>query len=198
MLMSALRRISNSERAGRPVRTPSRSTFKGLVLAVALAAGGGVWGAVPSVSAQGEIKRHAISLLGEPAYKADFKHFGWVNPNAPKGGTVKLWSEGSFDNLNQFTLQGVAATGLGSLYDTLMTGSPDELNVVYGQIAAWASYPDDYSSITFGLRPEAKFHDGKPITPEDVIFSMEAQKKANMQIALAYKDVSHEIGRAHV
>lgn len=135
------------------------------------------------------IKRHAIGLLTEPQYKPDFKHFGWVNPTAPKGGTVRLWAEGSFDNLNPFTLSGVTASEADSIYETLMTSSADELNVVYGLVAEWASYPDDYSSVSFGLRPQARFHDGRPITPEDVIFSMEALKKANIRYAQFYKDV---------
>lgn len=145
--------------------------------------------AAAQAAASAPPKRHAISLLGEPAYKADFKHFDWVNPDAPKGGSVKLWSEGAFDNLNPFTLVGVAAAELENTYDSLMVSSADELSVTYGLIAAWASYPPDFSSVTFGLRPEARFHDGKPITADDVIFSMEALKKANVRYAQAYRDV---------
>ncbi len=134
-------------------------------------------------------KRHALGLLTEPQYKPDYKHFDWVNPSAPKGGTVRLWAEGSFDNLNPFTLSGVAASEADSIYETLMTTSADELNVVYGLVAEWASHPDDYSWVSFGLRPQARFHDGRPITPEDVIFSMEALKKANIRYAQFYKEV---------
>jgi microcin C transport system substrate-binding protein len=167
-----------------------------LALALVVSAGS----SLPAWSQEPAPKRHAISLLGEPAYPPDFKHFGWVNPTAPKGGTVRLWSEGTFDNLNPFTLSGVAAAELDSTYSPLMVSSADELNVLYGLVAAWVSYPDDYSSVTFGLRPEARFHDGRPITPEDVIFTMEALKKANIRYAQFYKDVvrgeklgSHEV-----
>ena len=139
--------------------------------------------------AQGQVKGHAISLLGEPAHKADYKHFDWVDPNAPKGGSVRLWAEGAYDNLNPFTLVGVAAGELDNTYDTLMVSSADELSVTYGLVAAWASYPADFSSVTFGLRPEARFHDGKPMTADDVIYSMEALKKANVRYAQAYRDV---------
>jgi microcin C transport system substrate-binding protein len=137
-----------------------------------------------------EQKRHAIALIAEPAYPADFKHFDWVNPNAPKGGNIRLWAEGSFDNLNPYTLSGVSAAELDSTYDSLMVTSADELNVMYGLVAEWASYPDDFSSVTFGLRKEARFHDGKPITPEDIIFTLEALKKANIRYAQFYKDVT--------
>ena len=150
---------------------------------------GSALGAGPSDGQQASEKRHALALLGEPAYKADYKHFDWVNPKAPKGGTVRMWNEGTFDNLNPFTLSGVEAAGLDHAYDTLMVRSSDEISVSYGLIAAWVSHPADHSSVTFGLRPEARFHDGKPITPEDVIFSMEAVKKANVQYAQLYRDV---------
>lgn len=131
---------------------------------------------------------HALSLVGEPRFKADFKHFDWVNPNAPKGGTLKLFAFGSFDSLNAFSIQG-DPTSLPGLYDTLMVSTPDEPSTEYGLVAEWVSYPDDYSSATFRIRPEARFHDGKPITVEDVIFSLNAQKKANPRIGAYYKHV---------
>ncbi len=172
-----------------PAKTMRRSGhLRALGIAALLAAGS--WAATgASFAQQAAVKRHALSLIVEPAYKADFKHFDWVNPNAPKGGTVRLWAEGSFDNLNPYTLSGVAAAELDNTYDSLMVPSADELNVMYGLVAAWASHPDDHSSVTFGLRPEARFHDGKPITADDVIFSMEALKKANVRYAQFYKDV---------
>ena len=138
---------------------------------------------------QAPIRRHAVSLIGEPKFKADFKHFDWVNPNAPKGGVLQMWSDGTFDNLNGFTIKGVGAEGLGLITDTLMQDSLDEPSTSYGLIAEWVSYPDDFSSATFGLRKEAKFHDGKPVTPEDVVFSLDALKKANPFIAKYYKNV---------
>ena len=134
-------------------------------------------------------RHHALSLIGEPKYPPDFKHFDWVNPDAPKGGTLRGSVEGTFDCLNPFSVQGVPAASLGVIYDSLMATSPDEPSTEYGLIAEWVSYPDDFSSVTFGLRPEARFHDGTPITPEDVIFSLEALKKAHPRYAFYYKNV---------
>src|SRR5262245_15141293 len=134
-------------------------------------------------------RHHALSLIGEPKYGPDFQHFDWVNPDAPKGGTVRFAVEGTFDSLNPFTIKGMPASGLGMLYDSLMAQSPDEESSEYGLIAEWVSFPADYSSATFGLRPEARFHDGTPITPEDVIFSLEALKKAHPHYGKYYKNV---------
>src|SRR5690606_33754912 len=142
-----------------------------------------------SLSAGSETRHHALSLVGEPAYEPDFKHFDWVNPDAPKGGTVRQWAMGSFDSLNPFSVQGSTAAGVGLIYDTLMTSSPDEPSTEYGLVAEWVSFPDDFSSATFGLRPEARFHDGEPIKPEDVIFSLEALKKAHPHYNAYYRNV---------
>ncbi|MBS0232647.1 MAG: ABC transporter substrate-binding protein [Proteobacteria bacterium] len=132
---------------------------------------------------------HALSLVGAPKYGPDFKNFDWVNPDAPKGGTIRQWAEGTFDTLNPFSDKGVKAAGLGLIYDSLFTPSPDEPSTQYALIAECASYPTDFSSVTFKLRPEAKFHDGTPITPEDVIFSFDEFKKVNPFYAFYYKNV---------
>jgi microcin C transport system substrate-binding protein len=134
-------------------------------------------------------KRHAVSLLGEPKLAPDFKHFEWVNPDAPKGGSLRLSAIGGFDSLNQFTVKGQPAAGLGNVFDTLLFSSPDEPSAEYGLIAEWISYPTDFSSVTFGLRPEAKFHDGKPITPEDVVFSFTEMKKSDPRVGFYYQNV---------
>jgi microcin C transport system substrate-binding protein len=134
-------------------------------------------------------KHHALSLIGEPRYGPDFAHFDWVNPDAPKGGRVRQWAMGSFDSLNPFPVKGSPAGGLRVIYDTLLSSSPDEPSTAYGLVAEWVEYPDDFSSATFQLRPTARFHDGKPITPEDVVFSLEAIKKASPRFAFYYKDV---------
>lgn len=134
-------------------------------------------------------KRHALSLVGEPKYSADFEHFDWVNPDAPKGGLIRGFVQGSFDSLNPYTVQGDPAGGLGLTFDSLMATSLDEPSAEYALVAEWVSYPDDYSSVTFGLRPEARFHDGKPVTPEDVVYSLEALKKAHPRYAFYYKNV---------
>jgi microcin C transport system substrate-binding protein len=134
-------------------------------------------------------KHHALSLVGGPKHGPDFKHFEWVNPDAPKGGRVQLMGFGTFDSLNPFSIKGNPAVGLRSIYDRLMVLSLDEPSTSYGLIAEWVAYPDDFSSATFQLRSEARFHDGKPITPEDVIFSLESLKKASPRDAAYYKNV---------
>lgn len=136
------------------------------------------------------VRRHAIAKIGSPSLPADFRYFDWVNPDAPKGGLLRLSSVGSFDNLNAATIKGRPAPGLVWLNDTLMAPSPDEPATAYALIAEWVAYPDDFTSATFGIRPEARFWDGRPITPADVVFSFEAQKEASPAVALYYKDVT--------
>lgn len=143
----------------------------------------------PAANASEPARHHALSLIGEPRFGPDFKHFDWVNPDAPKGGVVRFSVEGTFDSLNPFSIQGVSAAGVGMIYDSLLAGSPDEESTEYGLIADWVSFPPDFSSAKFGLKPEARFHDGKPITPEDVIFSLEALKAAHPTYARYYKNV---------
>ncbi len=143
----------------------------------------------PLAAADAQVKRHGVSLIGEPKVPADYKHFEFANPDAPKGGALRMSETGTFDSLNPFTIKGVAAEGIGLIYDSLMFSSPDEPSAEYGLVAEWISYPDDYSSVTFGLRPEAKFHDGKPVTPDDIIFSFEQQKKNSPAAAFYYKNV---------
>jgi microcin C transport system substrate-binding protein len=156
-----------------------------VVLACLLILGG------PGASASDNLaQHHALSLMGEPHYGPDFTHFDWVNPSAPKGGRVRQWTLGSFDSLNPFPVKGSAAAGLRLIYDTLMMQSPDEPATSYGLIAEWVAYPADFSSATFQLRSGARFHDGKPITPEDVIFSLDTLKKISPNYALYYKDVA--------
>jgi microcin C transport system substrate-binding protein len=115
--------------------------------------------------------RHGLAMHGEPKYSPGFKHFDYVNPDAPKGGEVKLGSTGSFDNLNGFIIKGEAADGLGGLYDTLMTGSADEAFTEYGLLAESIEVPEDRTWVQFVLRKEARWHDGKPVTADDVIWT---------------------------
>lgn len=119
---------------------------------------------------------HGISVHGEPKYGPDFKHFDYVDPNARKGGKVRLYAIGTFDSLNPFILKGVSAAGLGLLYDSLTYQSEDEAATEYGLIAETIEVPEDYSWVAYTLRPEARFHDGTPISAEDVIFSFELLK----------------------
>jgi microcin C transport system substrate-binding protein len=134
--------------------------------------------------------RHALSLIGTPKYPADFKYFDYVNPDAPKGGLVRMADIGSFDSLNPVLYKGEAAGGLGLVYETLMADSLDEPSTSYGLIAEWAAYPADYSAVTFKLRDEARWHDGTPITVDDVIYSLEVNKAANPRMGLYYKNVA--------
>ena len=144
-----------------------------------------------AASAQEEPQhRHAVSLIGKPKYSPDFQHFDYVNPDAPKAGLVRMAEIGSFDSLNPILYKGEAAAGLGLIYETLMQDSLEESSTSYGLIAEWASYPVDYSSVTFKLREDARWHDGTPITPEDVVYSLEVNKAANPRMALYYKNVS--------
>src|SRR5262245_65723133 len=139
---------------------------------------------LPSFAADAGVKQHAVALVGTPRYGPDFTHFDWVNPNAPKGGRGRQWALGSFDSLNPFPVKGSVAAGVTLIYDQLMSASPDEETTAYGLIAEWTTHADDYSSATFQLRPAARFHDGKPITPEDVILSPDAIKKPRTSNAL--------------
>lgn len=136
--------------------------------------------------------RHGSTLLADPKYPADFKHFDYVNPSAPRGGLVRLGAQGTFDSFN-IAVAGVKGTpeqGLGLIYESLMTSAFDEPNSAYGLLAEAFSYPEDYSSVSFRLRPEARWHDGKPVTVEDVIFSFEALKQHNPTYAFYYANVT--------
>jgi microcin C transport system substrate-binding protein len=141
-------------------------------------------------ASSGQTKHHALSLVGEPKYPPDFTHFDFVNPDAPKGGLVRLPSIGGFDSLNPVLYRGEQAPGIGFVNESLMSDSIDEPSTAYGLIAESASYPDDYSSVTFKLRDEARWHDGEPITPEDVIYSLKVNKEANPRMGLYYKNVT--------
>ena len=118
-------------------------------------------------------KVHGIAMHGTPKYASDFENLDYVNPNAPKGGVVKFGSYGSFDNLNRVAFKGSKAAGLGYVNDTLMRRVWDEAFSLYGLIAEKVELPEDRSSITFYLNSNATFHDGSPITRDDVLFSLE-------------------------
>jgi microcin C transport system substrate-binding protein len=136
------------------------------------------------------VRRHALSTAGDLKHNPDFKHFDWVDPDAPKGGLLRLAATGTFDSLNGYTYRGVSAPLVSLLNDTLMEPNPDEPAASYGLVAEWVSMPADVSSASFGLRKEARFHDGRPITPDDVIFSLDAMKKASPSMAIMLRDVS--------
>ena len=117
------------------------------------------------------IKSTSIAMNGEPKYPDGFSHFEYVNPGAPKGGTVKLSSIGSYDSFNAFIAKGVSASGLGMIYETLTTGSSDEAFTEYGLIADQIEYPEDRTWVIYHLNPKARFHDGESINVDDVIFT---------------------------
>ncbi len=117
------------------------------------------------------IVSHAICMRGTPKYAAGFKHFDYVNPDAPKGGTLVLAALGTYDSFHSYAQRGVWAVGTDSFYDTLLISSDDEIEVYYGLIAEKIEYPDDYTWIIFHIHPKAKFQDGKPISADDVVFS---------------------------
>ena len=119
---------------------------------------------------------HGIALHGQLKYGPDFRHFDYVNPDAPKGGEARFAAIGSFDTFNPFNIKGQAAAGIGQLFETLLVGSADEPFSEYGLIAESVDVPEDRGSVTFNLRPQAKFHDGTPITADDVLFSFETLK----------------------
>ena len=129
---------------------------------------------VPQISIAEEItKTWAMAEFGEPLYKDGIDHWPYVNPDAPKGGSIVLGASGSFDSLNTYILKGTYPRSLGLAGDSFMTGSADELDSAYGLIAETAEFPEDKSWVIFNLRPEAKFSDGAPITARDFEFALE-------------------------
>lgn len=146
--------------------------------------------AEPVPAAPDRVFRHAVSLMGTPKYPAGFAHFGYVNPKAPKGGQVRLAEDGTFDSFNIIIPRGTPAAGMGYIYDTLMTSSFDEVASEYGLIADGVAYPDDFSFVTYRINPNARWHDGTPITPEDVLFSFEALTKNNPSQRFYYSHVT--------
>ncbi len=146
-----------------------------------------------SLAVQASGPSHGLSAFDKLKYPADFKHFDYVNPDAPKGGRLSMIGTAgltTFDSFNGYILKGDAAQGLGFVYDTLMARAFDEPDAVYGLVAHSAELADDKKSVTFYLRPEAKFADGTPITAADVVFSFEALKeKGTPLISFSLRDV---------
>jgi microcin C transport system substrate-binding protein len=134
---------------------------------------------------------HGLSLYGDLKYGPDFKNFDYINVNAPKGGVVRQVAIGTFDNFNPVVagMKGNAAAGLGLIFDSLTTNSWDEVTSAYGLLAESVSYPDDFSSATYRLRRGARWHDGKPVTPEDVVYSFNAYKQHSPQLSAYYQHV---------
>ena len=170
------RRGRNRNRS--PLSLPLRLFFA--VAAIAAAA-------VPRPAEAESAIGHATAIRDTPRYPAGFPHYDHVNPHAPKGGAVRRAAVGStFDSLNPFIVKGDAAAGLGLLFDTLTEDSPDEATAAYGLLAEWIEVADDGSWTTFWLRPEARFHDGSPVTAADVVFSFDVLKAKGHPFYRAY------------
>jgi microcin C transport system substrate-binding protein len=169
----------------------------GAVAAIAPALGSATgFSIISSAHAQTEASepawRHGLSLFGDLKYPADFKRFDYVNPDAPKGGVARQISLGTFDNFNIAVsgVKGSIAPAVGLTYETLMERAQDEVATEYGLLAEGAQHPDDFAWVTYRLRKEAHWHDGKPVTPEDVIFSIEVLKKLSPMYASYYRHVA--------
>jgi microcin C transport system substrate-binding protein len=150
------------------------------------------------LSASADEWRTSDSLTGESKYGQDFKRYDYVNPDAPKGGTLNSTVVGTFDSFNPYIVQGSPAAGLaafggGLLYDTLMEQSVDEPSVSHALVAEGFKFPDDYSSATYRLNPKAKWHDGQPITVADVIWSFNVLKEHSPQYSHYYANVTEAV-----
>jgi microcin C transport system substrate-binding protein len=145
----------------------------------------------PAQASDAPAWRHGITKFGELKYPAGFKQFDYVNPSAPKGGAASQIALGTFDNFNPVVagVKGTLVQGIDQVYDTLLVQALDEVASVYGLLAEGVSFPDNFSSATFRLRAEAKWQDGNPVTPDDVIFSFNAFKKISPQASASYRHV---------
>lgn len=130
--------------------------------------------AAAPASAEEPPRMHGIAMHGDLRYAPGFPHFEYVNPDAPKGGRLRLGvAETTFDSFNPFIVKGNPAQGVGALYDTLLISSADEPFSEYGLLAETVQTPADRSWVAFELRPEARWHDGKPVTPDDVVWTFQ-------------------------
>lgn len=159
-------------------------------------------------------RSHAITILGTPALPADFHHFPYVNPDAPKGGEITFAMVGSFDGFNPYILRGNAAFGLGAawqpgvggtaagsagghVWESLLIGSADEVATGYGHLAETIEYPADHLSIAFELRPQAHFSDGSPVTAQDVVWTFNTlMEKGRPSVRVAYQDVKDAVAES--
>lgn len=129
-----------------------------------------------AVAARAEtvITSHAITTFGDPPkYAADFTHLDYVNPDAPKGGEISIWTSGGFDSMNPYSVKGRAAALASAPFESILTGTSDEIGTSYCLLCSTMEYPEDRSWVIFNLRPEVKFADGTPMTADDVVFSFD-------------------------
>ncbi len=167
------------------------SAFAALAPALGTVAGVPAINPANAQSASEPAWRHALSLFGEVKYPADFKRFDYVNPDAPKGGVARMISIGTFDNFNIAVMgvKGSIAPAALLISETLMTRAQDEVATEYGLLAESVAHPGDFAWVIYRLRKEARWNDGKPVTPEDVIFSFDALKKQSPFYSSYYRHV---------
>src|SRR5260221_6812530 len=145
-------------------------------------------GAIAAMAAAGS---HGLSLFGELKYPPDFKNFEYVDPRAPAGGTMKFSAIGTYDTLNPFVVKGVAAAGIGQIFDTLAVASQDEPGSIYALIAEGIDLAPDKLSVLYTLRKGARFHDGSPMTPDDVVWTFNTlREKGHPMYRSYYGDVT--------
>ncbi len=146
----------------------------------------------PALSEEHVITSHGISVFGDLKYGPDYPHFDYVNPDAPKGGTMRFvgtGASGTFDSLNPWILKGEPAQGLGLMYDSLLVGTADEPASAYGLVAESIEYPEDRSWVIFNMRPEATFSDGEPIEASDVVFTYNIlQEEGHPAYKISFRD----------
>ena len=131
-------------------------------------------------------KGHGIAMHGDLKYGPDFTHFDYVNPDAPKGGELRLYGLGTYDSFNPFIIKGNPDEGSARIYDTLLTASADEPFSEYGLLAETVETPPDRSWVIFTLRPQARWHDGTPVTADDVIWTFDTLRTKGQPAYRAY------------
>src|SRR5690606_12110009 len=137
-----------------------------------------------------DVWTNSFTLEGEAKYGMDYTHFDYVNPDAPKGGTVRMGDLGGFDTFNPILPKGEPAGGIGLLYETLMTPSLDENNTYYVHLAEALKIAPDYGAVTFRMDPDARWHDGQPVTAEDVVWTFEKLIEVNPDRAQYYSNIT--------
>src|SRR5689334_12579344 len=166
---------------------------RALILRGAVLAASPAIGPLPAFAQQNEAKewKHGLSLFGDLKYPAGFKQFDYVNSAAPKGGAARQIAFGTYDNFNRVVsgVKGNLAAGTDLIAETLTAPALDEVSTEYGLLAESVSHPADFSSVTYRLRAQARWHDGKPVTAEDVIFSFETLKQNSPQLGAYYRHV---------
>ncbi|PVB61322.1 extracellular solute-binding protein [Labrenzia sp. 011] len=172
----------------------ARIAFAGALSVTGLASVGVTMGSLaagPALAVEPEWQ-HASALNGTPRYGPDVSHFDYVNPDAPKGGDVRLASSGGFDTFNILAQKGNIAPGIMSIYESLMEPSLDEddISAQYAVLANGVRYPDDYSWVEYRIDPKARWHDGKPVTAEDVIWSFEKAIELDPRRKFYYQNVT--------